>query len=536
VGRRLITALAGIGMLSVVAIADRWAEAAHAQGAPPECVTIPEGAGGRAFCTYQAREQSAALDDLVTSVGGGGSSGIWIQAWGGSGGDGAGGSRFGGAGAPGGYAQTYYHGVSSYQATYGSETLFFHIGGEGRVASDGVIEDGGGGGASTLLASADVGLSSNGPCIVADPEAVDEEGQLIAPTRSADQWPRSPADNLDGHGCTRQNVVALAGGGGGGGGHASQSPNGKAGGPGGNAVATTTTTVAARGGAGDSGYPNRVGAGGFAGVGGKNGKYPSGNAADGIGGIGGPYGASDVALESRGTYSGSFPFLGYDSYGIGGRGYDFQDGATSGGGGGGGFGGGGGGGGGSHHDQTQGGGSGGGGGGSYAYGGDFAPGAVPPTGAPSADQGAARIVIDGVPEPKAPLEACAISQHGTEAAETLHGTSGGDDIFGHGGGDSIATGRSGDCVHAGGDDDTVTGGRGPDTIIAAGGHDVLRGGRGRDKISAEGGNHEIHGGRGADRIRSRDGKRDTVSCGAGNDVAWVDPSDRVARNCEKVHT
>ena len=567
---RLVGAVGLAGLLCVAALAGGDLEAAQAQDdVPSECTIVPDRSGGQAICTYTGFELSVELDTLVDSVGGGsGSSGIWIQAWGGGGADG-GIDDHGGAGAPGGYAQTYYDRLSSYQATYGTETLFFSIGKAGSRGRDPDTRQGGGGGAATLLASANAGLGTDGPCIVADPNAVDGDGNSI----SVLNW------SADGSPCDRQNVVALAGGGGGGGGHAHRSPDGKAGGRGGVAVATTAT-VAATGTNGDSGFPSRVGIGGFNGVGGKSHKFPEGDATDGIGGLGGTSAHDET---TRGGYAGTSPPLGTDNNGVGGNGYDVQDDtgpddcegceeSTFGGGGGGGFGGGGGGGGAGRTDDKKSGGSGGGGGGSYAHKGDSPPSNPPTTGAPSADQGAVRIVIDGVGRPTFPPPPCIITLHGTGNPETLTGTTGGDDMYGYEGTDSIIAGSGDDCAYggAGGDtmlggpgedtlfadsdgakapalaarrvltrgpgDDVLGGGRGADRVVGEGGRNTLKGGRGPDRVNAKGGRHSVRGGRGADRIRASDGRRDSVRCGSGIDVAWVDARDRVARDCERVHT
>jgi len=94
---------------------------------------------------------------------------------------------------------------------------------------------------------------------------------------------------------------------------------------------------------------------------------------------------------------------------------------------------------------------------------------------------------------------------GGPAPETLTGTSGADALFGAGGGDSLF-GKAGR--------DRLLGGPGPDT---------LNGGAGSDSLQ---------GGPGADRVMAVDGVVDKVNCGAGWDIAMVDPIDRVSANCE----
>jgi Ca2+-binding RTX toxin-like protein len=72
----------------------------------------------------------------------------------------------------------------------------------------------------------------------------------------------------------------------------------------------------------------------------------------------------------------------------------------------------------------------------------------------------------------------------------------------------------------------VNGRRGDDKIKGRAGDDCLKGGRGHDKL---------RGGAGDDVIRAARGARDRVSCGSGEDVAFVNPArDVVKKNCEQV--
>jgi hypothetical protein len=568
----LVVALGVAGALSAAAIVTGGPDLVQARtDASSDCVTVPLGSQGRAICTY-LDAGSVDLADLIDAVDGNeNSSGIWVQAWGGAGAnapdDTNRGGDDGGAGGAGGYAQSYYASLSHYETALDTETptVYPYYGGNGGARA-GVVLSAGGGGASTLVASRDVTEGSGpdyGPCIAADPNALDQDG---TPT---------PVDFHSANGALcDQSVVVLAGGGGGGGGTSGVSHAGKSGGAGGVAIASSSTTVG-EGSDGDSQYPKRAGVGGFDGAGGHNHKFDNGDGGDGIGGSGGPYGSNDNAGDTAGSFLGPI-FVGGETNGQGGRGY--AAGANYGGGGGGGFGGGGGGGGAGTSGSA--GGSGGGGGGSYAFKGDPVPefplrSGPPATGAPSADQGAVRIVVDDVGQPTLPPPPCIITLHGTGAAETLRGTTGGDDIYAHEGNDSIVAGPGDDCARGGaggdticggrgddlligdggnggaggaggnggaggtggngGDSDTVVGGRGADKVVGQGGHDTLRGGRGPDRIDAEGGHHRARGGLGADRIHARDGKRDTVRCGPGHDVVWADARDLVAPSCERVH-
>ena len=77
--------------------------------------------------------------------------------------------------------------------------------------------------------------------------------------------------------------------------------------------------------------------------------------------------------------------------------------------------------------------------------------------------------------------------------------------------------------------DRLTGGPQADAIFGFGGDDDLRGGAGDDLI--DGGNRQdvIDAGPGDDRIRAYDGSVDTVSCGAGHDIGFVDQIDTADR-------
>ena len=75
-------------------------------------------------------------------------------------------------------------------------------------------------------------------------------------------------------------------------------------------------------------------------------------------------------------------------------------------------------------------------------------------------------------------------------------------------------------------DERLTGFGGDDGIWGLGGDDELYGGEGDDLIL---------GGTGDDFIEAKDGEEDFVGCGPGNDVASVDPADRVDRDCETIY-
>jgi hypothetical protein len=70
----------------------------------------------------------------------------------------------------------------------------------------------------------------------------------------------------------------------------------------------------------------------------------------------------------------------------------------------------------------------------------------------------------------------------------------------------------------------LRGTRGADLVLARGG---------RDRIRPRGGADCVFAGRGADQVRARGGDRDTIGCGRGRDVAYVDRRDKV-KGCERV--
>ena len=106
------------------------------------------------------------------------------------------------------------------------------------------------------------------------------------------------------------------------------------------------------------------------------------------------------------------------------------------------------------------------------------------------------------PSPLPPTSAAKAAQRtlrkGTARPDILRGTSGPNSLFGFGG---------------------------RDVLYAFGGPDTLVGGTGVDRL---------FGGAGNDTILARDRARDTIVCGSGRDVVQADPTDRVARDCERV--
>jgi Ca2+-binding RTX toxin-like protein len=137
--------------------------------------------------------------------------------------------------------------------------------------------------------------------------------------------------------------------------------------------------------------------------------------------------------------------------------------------------------------------------------------------------------------------------NGGDSADRIYGGSGNDTNNGENGRDKMAGGTG---------DDTQSGGAGNDLIFANLGVDTTSGGDGNDRLWAmargdvhPGPNGEVDttadsldGGAGNDSFRTRDGEADRITCGEGNDVAFLDAvdviTDATAENangsCEKV--
>jgi Ca2+-binding RTX toxin-like protein len=141
--------------------------------------------------------------------------------------------------------------------------------------------------------------------------------------------------------------------------------------------------------------------------------------------------------------------------------------------------------------------------------------------------------------------------YGGPGDDTLHGGRGNDKEYGQDGrdillGDETGAGGS-DLLDGGSGSDRIFGMAGDDTLQGGSGNDVVHGGDGVDRMYGGAGNDTLDdsprasqaadyydGGPGSDEIFSRDGKRDTVVCGSGHDVAKVDRKDKVAGDCESV--
>jgi len=147
-----------------------------------------------------------------------------------------------------------------------------------------------------------------------------------------------------------------------------------------------------------------------------------------------------------------------------------------------------------------------------------------------------------------------VTHRGTRGPDVLNGSDaperflarGGDDLItALGGNDRIWAGWGNDTVDAGNDNDYVVGGPGNDTLNGGFGNDVIRGRHGDDVIDGGDGNDRIwvgrgtdteNGGPGDDRMHALadDDMVDTINCGPGRDVVWLNSreSDLVNPDCE----
>jgi Tol biopolymer transport system component len=135
---------------------------------------------------------------------------------------------------------------------------------------------------------------------------------------------------------------------------------------------------------------------------------------------------------------------------------------------------------------------------------------------------------------------------GTAGDDVLTGTPLADVLLGEAGNDTLAAVASyfvGDTLVGGPGNDLLVGSFASDTLDGGRGNDVLRGGPGPDLLIGGAGRDVIRGRGGRDLIRARDGRRDVVSCGTNagrttgpeGDVAYVDRTDVVSRDCEWVY-
>lgn len=116
---------------------------------------------------------------------------------------------------------------------------------------------------------------------------------------------------------------------------------------------------------------------------------------------------------------------------------------------------------------------------------------------------------------------------GTMSSDIISGKAGNDKMFGNGGNDNITGGNG---------DDFIQGDLGNDTINGNSGNDTIQGGAGSDSINGDDGNDLLIASFANNSLSLRDFSLDTLSCGAGNDTAFINVSDNdtVSSDCETV--
>jgi Ca2+-binding RTX toxin-like protein len=110
----------------------------------------------------------------------------------------------------------------------------------------------------------------------------------------------------------------------------------------------------------------------------------------------------------------------------------------------------------------------------------------------------------------------------TSGPDTYNGNDQANTVFGRGGDDRI---------RGNGGDDDLYGGSGRDKLFGLGGDDLLVGGPGEDQLNGAAGNDVI--------VAGDDGVSDEVSCGRGEDVAYLsgpDHSSLSEQGCEELET
>jgi Ca2+-binding RTX toxin-like protein len=122
-----------------------------------------------------------------------------------------------------------------------------------------------------------------------------------------------------------------------------------------------------------------------------------------------------------------------------------------------------------------------------------------------------------------------------EGSDTLVGGNGNDNLDGYLGDDTLIGGPGDDILQPSDGNDTLDAGPGSDFVGCDDpGDDTVDAGPGADHVCGGFGMDTVDAGAGDDSVSSFDNQLDgLVSCGAGSDVAWVDPFDPVGLDCEQ---
>jgi Ca2+-binding RTX toxin-like protein len=125
---------------------------------------------------------------------------------------------------------------------------------------------------------------------------------------------------------------------------------------------------------------------------------------------------------------------------------------------------------------------------------------------------------------------------GTNRVNTIYGTMGQDTIVGKDGKDNLYGNGGADTIHGDGGNDYVSGDLGDDKLEGNVGDDVIQGGSGSDEISGGKGNDTLIASFVLGSVSFRDFSVDKITCGAGYDMAYINPvdGDSASDTCEVV--
>ena len=132
----------------------------------------------------------------------------------------------------------------------------------------------------------------------------------------------------------------------------------------------------------------------------------------------------------------------------------------------------------------------------------------------------------------------AVDIEGNDHDNVLYGSMGDDKIFGKGGGDRLFGSGGNDTIEAGSGNDFVQGDIADDIINGNSGNDTVQGGAGNDQVNGDDGNDLVIGSFANSSMSIRDLAADALTCGIGNDTAFINISDNdtASADCERIIT
>ena len=135
-----------------------------------------------------------------------------------------------------------------------------------------------------------------------------------------------------------------------------------------------------------------------------------------------------------------------------------------------------------------------------------------------------------------PMVLFAVDLTGSDKGDTLYGSMADDKIVGKKGLDSLYGSGGDDKIDGDSGDDFIQGDPGDDTLNGNDGNDIILGGAGADKIDGGNGNDLLESSFVIGSTSISDGNNDTLTCGTGNDTAFINPSDgdTASSDCESV--